>query len=509
MLSSCCISYSCGHCGRLHRPGSSWFFCAQCQSVGYCSRKHQRLALAEHRGNCRLAPSENAHASDGVGVLEQACSTSSLVEAAPEVKLRVLTGGATALDLSNCRAACSSLRDAVEVCAEHVHHAPWWLLARGCRQLLAAALALCPLSAILRAACGCRSWRRASEDRATWRNVRLSLNWGSDDQLCCAARALHRVARLHHLEAFPEDQHAFGAQLAKSAPCSPLNKATTQAPACFPASPSVAGRRTLEEMMRACSPLLICHHRGLAAALWDCAEVVEAKNELWMLQSKDECRLADPVRRALCLFLGANRRLLMGCAVLDVASAAGLVGLFAASFARSVTIAATSESDCRLAQLNGTFALSAMGAPRPRWSGTMKRRFLATPSANGRSVPVYVYNLPMVSRRGAEDLARRWQWESGTAMRVAPAAIAAPRFDVVFSAALGQDAVTGFLDLVAVLLVEGGHAIIALDRLRASPIAVLGTKAQEAGMSVEREELVQDPMSGLAARILLLRRVSS
>eukprot|EP00929_Paragymnodinium_shiwhaense_P068622 TRINITY_DN34540_c0_g1_i2.p1 TRINITY_DN34540_c0_g1~~TRINITY_DN34540_c0_g1_i2.p1 ORF type:complete len:559 (+),score=88.64 TRINITY_DN34540_c0_g1_i2:167-1843(+) len=47
----------CGHCGCTRLPSTAWYHCAQCRDVGYCSRAHQKTALAAHRKECGAASS--------------------------------------------------------------------------------------------------------------------------------------------------------------------------------------------------------------------------------------------------------------------------------------------------------------------------------------------------------------------------------------------------------------------------------------------------------------------
>mmetsp|Transcript_78843 Transcript_78843/g.244658 ORF Transcript_78843/g.244658 Transcript_78843/m.244658 type:complete len:354 (+) Transcript_78843:1-1062(+) len=346
---------------------------------------------------------------------------------------------------------------------------------------------------------------------------------------------MRRMALLHGLPSFPEDPpepqtpssptRLSPSLSSRSPPCSPLSRPGS--PALLPPSgggftslpPSPTMRSRLEATRP--SPLLLCRHRGLAADGAAARRVgrrddppggaAPPRAELWLLQAEEERRLADPARREACRFLARRAELLAGRAVLEVEAGAGLVGLFASHYARSVTITTPTELGSRLARLNGTLVGTDWGKRPKGWSGPAKRQL---PAVAGRSgpVPLYIYALPMTPQ-GLEDLARQWQWDSGTAMRALKPELVAPRFEVVLHAALGGPAdsrsrqrARGFAHLASGLLVDGGLAVAAASQQEGAPLDALMEEAKAAGLEVEEEELAEDA-DGHVTRILLLRRL--
>ncbi|CAK0844826.1 unnamed protein product [Prorocentrum cordatum] len=539
------LSLVCGHCGSDRTPGAPWFACAQCHAVGYCSRAHQRAALPCHRGACGLpaaAPARALHAGELevsskdpmspqrlVGLAEArlppaparpARSVEALLGAAQEVQDLVLGGLRPASgDLHCCRAACRALARAVVAHAAYELSAPWWLLDGEQTGLLAGSLALCPPQSLLHTACVCRAWRRASQDRAAWRRVQLTYGWGLDAEMRCVLRAMRRLATRHGLESMPEAPHPVApgslvARETRSAPCSPLCSQSFDpqpragAPLGGSSSPSGIPPSSRALSVAGCSPLVLRRHR-IGACSGASAKTCEPPlAELWLLQPDGDQRGADSVRASLCrLLIWQRPHLLKGAAVLEVDASVGLVGLAAARFGapRSVTVGAAGDLEGRLLRLNGTlFGDGAAGRPmcpsRPRhpvmWSGSMRRPALRVPGRAG-PVPVYVYAPLPVSAEGAEDLARRWQWDSGTGMRCARPELAAPRFDLVVHAGLGateapgtaaRGVARGLLDLAAALLADGGVLLAAAAGAAPAALAALAAEAPGACFSVVWEE---------------------
>eukprot|EP00428_Durinskia_dybowskii_P055623 CAMPEP_0170315500 /NCGR_PEP_ID=MMETSP0116_2-20130129/58351_1 /TAXON_ID=400756 /ORGANISM="Durinskia baltica, Strain CSIRO CS-38" /LENGTH=203 /DNA_ID=CAMNT_0010568005 /DNA_START=15 /DNA_END=623 /DNA_ORIENTATION=- len=181
------ISFHCGHCGCERPTGRPWYVCARCRVAGYCSRAHQRAALANHRVDCRIvvdesccktrsaSPDSSTTASStpypvaadagAVGLAEEAehraCGW--LARAAQDVQLRIIAAFAsTAHDLRHYRGAAHALSASVVVFARERLRSPWWLLDASEKLVLAAALSFCVTSDLLRAACACGAWHRAS-----------------------------------------------------------------------------------------------------------------------------------------------------------------------------------------------------------------------------------------------------------------------------------------------------------------------------------------------------------
>lgn len=509
-----CRAILCGHCGRLRRSDSPWFFCAQCHAVGYCSRKHQRSALAEHRSTCRL-PALAVQAWQPQ--LRTGHPVRTFDDAATELKFRVFSGVGSAWGFRQCWASSRTLRSAVEEYAALILGAPWWLLDTKCQHVLARAFNFCPVRVIVRVACVCRAWKLASHDRAAWRSVRFSFGWGLDTDMHGILRVMRRVAILHNLESFPEDaatEPTSSRSFPRSAPSSPQHRLAVTGSSCkaglgsWPASPT--GYRLKAEVPTT-SPLVLCRHCNLTLSECIGTEVPKARDEIWLLQPEEERRSMDPTRHALCRFFSRCPALLAGRAVLEVEAAAGMVGLFASYYSRSVTITTPTELGSRLARINGML-IGTASVPRFKWSGTTKRQSFVVKGESG-PVPVYVYALP-VTQRGAEDLSRQWQWDSGTAMRGMRLELVAPRFDIICNAAMGgyngsrlQEHIRGFAQLASILLHEGGHVIVAAEEFLDAPLVALVAQAPQVGLEVEHDEFVQDPTAG-CIRILVLRRVA-
>jgi len=186
------------------------------------------------------------------------------------------------------------------------------------------------------------------------------------------------------------------------------------------------------------SPLLLCRHGDLLAetAVGDGNEGPTAKqhgHEFWLLQPEEARNHGDVGRRVVCRWLSRRPELLLDRSVLEVNAVAGLVGLFAARYAKTVTITAPTLPGSRLVRFNVTRLADKDQLYRLKWSGSTEHRALMVPGHNG-PVPVYVYTLP-VTRFGADTMARQWQWDSGTAMRGLRQHLVTPCFDVIVCAA--------------------------------------------------------------------------
>ena len=364
---------ACGHCGRRRQPEGRWYLCAACHATGYCSRAHQRAALPSHRQECEplqdarepaaaaatapppaetsasapppeqeeTAPSLGAPTPEEIELLEGAAADRpGLASAAPDLQHRVLRLLGAPGDLLSCRQAAAALRAAVGAHAAETLRAPWWLLDAEARAALPAALAFCHGPALLRTACACRSWRRASEDRAAWRGMRLNFGWGQDAEMRGVLRAMRRIAARAGLDAFPEDAadpelagfslpsrmtspalgpsspppspalgpDALPGSPPSRAPRSPLEappsplRSPLGAPRSLLGAPPSPLRSPLGRLAAATpSPLMLCRHAGLGEA-----------GELWLLQREGDRRHADACRRAACRFLALRPGIVAG-----------------------------------------------------------------------------------------------------------------------------------------------------------------------------------------------------
>jgi len=416
-----------------------------------------------------------------------------------------------------------------------VLRAPWWLLDARERALLADIIALCPAFTVLQTACVCRAWHLASDDRACFRYVRLpAFGWGLDSKMRALLRAMCRVATRSGLSSFPEDPpveaelcrspHARSSRPVHSAPCSPHNgparhldllSLSRSISSGWSLPPSPASRLgTL-----APSPLLLCKHAQLVEETGDIGGTYsQSSPDIWLLQNEEERWTADPSRRAICRWLGSHSELLLGKSVLEMNAGAGLVGLFASRFAKSVTITAPSETNCRLVRINTAMLLGSNEKPsRLKWSGSTKQQVLSVPGRLG-SVPVYVYTL-QPSKRGIEALTRQWQWDSGTAMRSVPNFSVAPRFNVVVAADLlgscagssssakAEEAAKAMMDVANSLLADGGLLVATANASNDEVLTLLSCRGQAEGFEVRYSEVMEDLEDG-RVRVLALRSQS-
>jgi len=213
------------------------------------------------------------------------------------------------------------------------------------------------------------------------------------------------------------------------------------------------------------------------------------------------------VRRALCRVLGERAEMLQRCTILEVNAGSGLVGLSAAAYAKSVTITTPNDLSSRLVRFNCALQgwLSGGGRARQSRSGapSQLRRGFSMPGRNG-PVPIHVYNLPL-SKAGAEELAKQWQWDSGTAMRGLKRNMVAPKFDIMLVASLeptetGSSGTTtaaeGILSLASSLLGKGGLLLAAAKTRQDTALSTLTFGASSAGLEVEEDEIVYDPSDG-------------
>jgi len=189
--------------------------------------------------------------------------------------------------------------------------------------------------------------------------------------------------------------------------------------------------------------------------------------------------------------------------VIEVNSAAGLVGLSAARLAKSVTLTMPTQLGVRLASLN-LMMFAGNGKAKRRWSGATKPS-ISLLGTHGRPVPAYVYTLP-VTERGAKELRRQWQWDSGTAMRGLQAQMVAPCFGLMIAAVVDEDT-EGLLQCGAELLSDDGTLVAAAPLLRQHAIMALARSAPGHGLEVELDEDLLDSATGeRTAHVISLRR---
>jgi len=224
---------------------------------------------------------------------------------------------------------------------------------------------------------------------------------------------------------------------------------------------------------------------------------------------------ADPARRGLCGFINQHQEDFYGRTVLEVGAASGLVGLYAARYAKSVTITNCTDLSNRLVRFNGALqAWFTSSKARPAWSGAACSRARRSLSMAGRSgaVPVHIYTL-QANKVGAEDLAKQWQWDSGTAMRGLRRELLSPKFDIMLVAALASSqkgstsatpTVEGILELAKQLLAKGGLLLAAAKGRYDTELSALRYGATAAGLALEEDEVVCDPCDG-QIRVLALR----
>ncbi|CAE7443373.1 unnamed protein product [Symbiodinium sp. KB8] len=212
--------------------------------------------------------------------------------------------------------------------------------------------------------------------------------------------------------------------------------------------------------------------------------------ELWLLEPD---RANNGARRTLLRAVVQEPKMLAGRAVLEMDSGAGMVGLAAAHLCRTMTLTAADDLGCRLLRFNAQSLHTATNA-----SGRAKSCQAASVSGiTGRQVPVYVYSMPQ-STSGAGELARQWQWDSGTAMRSMRPSLVAPQFDVMLHA--GRIAPEALLELSCELLTLGGVLLAVGNVVDGTDLAELVKL-----FSVERDEVLRDEAEGYF-RLLQLRR---
>lgn len=218
--------------------------------------------------------------------------------------------------------------------------------------------------------------------------------------------------------------------------------------------------------------------------------------ELWLLEPD---RANNGARRTLLRAVVQEPKMLAGRAVLEMDSGAGMVGLAAAHLCRTMTLTAADDLGCRLLRFNAQSLHTATNA-----SGRAKSCQAASVSGiTGRQVPVYVYSMPQ-STSGAGELARQWQWDSGTAMRSMRPSLVAPQFDVMLHA--GLIAPEALLELSCELLTLGGVLLAVGNVVDGTDLAELVHTSRQAKLfSVERDEVLRDEAEGYF-RLLQLRR---
>mmetsp|Transcript_19459 Transcript_19459/g.45245 ORF Transcript_19459/g.45245 Transcript_19459/m.45245 type:complete len:497 (+) Transcript_19459:25-1515(+) len=478
-----------------------------------------------------------------------------LVALAPEDVFSAILGLVWAReDIPQCNLVSTWLHAAVQGYVTSILHSPWWLPSSLTQSVLALVLSFCPPFSVLRATAACRSWKAACESRMAWRSVRLTFGWGQDSEMLSVLRALQRVAVRHGLQSVPEDPLVMQAAvsqlpLTRSAPGSPvgreeppvLRRAHTAQQEDERVFTSVRPRaQSMEMTMRgtdfgstlygqsACrlsrtiaagdqkrpfsttSPLLLCRHNLHDSSAFSSEE---GHRQMWILQKEEERAGADPARRALCKTISKYQAKFHGRTVLEVHAASGLVGLYASRYAKSVTITNPSDWSNRLVRFNGALqAWFTSSKARPAWSGSASSRPRRSLCMAGRSgpVPVHVYTLE-VTKAGAEEMTKQWQWDSGTAMRGLQRELLAPKFDIVLVAGSSRSGTAsstltaeGILQIAKHFLSKGGLLLAASKSRYDTELASLQYGAAAAGFMLEEDELICDPCDG-QCRVLALR----
>lgn len=390
---------------------------------------------------------------------------------------------------------------------------PWLLLDATQRAVLALTFAFCPSVSLLRAASVCRAWCLVSDSRAAWRGSRLTFGWGLDSEMHGLLRAMRRVAIKHDLAYFPEELRFEdkGCCSPPSSPQSRISSPSSSSP-CSPSGSPVGSKvrggtwsplasATITPMLST-SPLLLVRHSTLWPEYGALSPLQGHRRELWLLQPETDRHQSDPPRRILCRYLAQNPEWISGKVVLEVNSASGLVGLFTASAAKAVTITTSAELGSRLVKLNGTMAAEICAGPAARRSGAPKRQRVILQGQTA-SVPVYIYTMAM-TERGIQELRRKWEWDSGSAMRGLRMQLASPCFDVILAASIHSEAQAHQLLVnVGEFLIHKGVIVAALPE-NDDALLVLRQQASACGYQIVVDTTVRDEWDGIV-QVLILR----
>ncbi|CAE7341676.1 unnamed protein product [Symbiodinium sp. CCMP2456] len=431
---------------------------------------------------------------------------------AADVQHRILSF-TRAADFRAWYGACWCTRQITGNFAADVLRAPWWLIDQTGEDVILQVFGFCSSASQLRLASLGRGWRRASQRREAWRHLRLSFGWGRDVELRCLLRALQHFARHYGISVLPEREVSKPGSpkgnLPRTPPSTPTELKKPMLPACEGSG--------IQPSQQPSSQLVFRRHGVEAQAGED-----GPMKELWLLEPD---RANNGARRTLLRAVMQEPKMLAGRAVLELDSGAGMVGLVAAHLCRTMTLTAADELGCRLLRFNAQSLHTAANA-----SGRTKScQAASVRGITGRQVPVYVYSMPH-STSGAGELARQWQWDSGTAMRSMRPSLVAPQFDVMLHAgriapevlALGdalrlpmflqslQSAVAragkALLELSCELLTLGGSLLAVGNVVDGTDLAELVHTSRQAKLfSVERDEVLRDETEGYF-RLLQLRR---
>lgn len=405
---------------------------------------------------------------------------------AADVQHRILSFTCAA-DLRAWYGACWCTRQITGNFAADVLRAPWWLLDETGEDVILQVFSFCSPPSQLRLASLGRGWRRASQRREAWRHLRLSFGWGRDVELRCLLRALQHFARHYGLSVLPEPEVSKPGSPKGNQPRTPPSTPTELKKPMLPACEG-SGIQLSQQP----SSQLVFRRHGVEAQ----ADEDGPMKELWLLEPD---RANNGARRTLLRAVVQEPKMLAGRAVLEMDSGAGMVGLAAAHLCRTMTLTAADDLGCRLLRFNAQSLHTATNA-----SGRAKSCQAASVSGiTGRQVPVYVYSMPQ-STSGAGELARQWQWDSGTAMRSMRPSLVAPQFDVMLHA--GLIAPEALLELSCELLTLGGVLLAVGNVVDGTDLAELVHTSRQAKLfSVERDEVLRDEAEGYF-RLLQLRR---